>query len=36
MKPEFDFDGVHPNKDGYLVMGKSAAEVIKGVLKVET
>lgn len=35
MKSEFDFDGVHPNKCGYFIMGKVAKKFINGFLKIE-
>lgn len=33
IKPEFDFDGVHPNIDGHKAMAKIAGEVIKEILE---
>lgn len=33
IKPEFDFDGVHPNKEGHKAMAKIAGEVIREILK---
>lgn len=31
IKPEFDFDGVHPSREGYRAMAKAASKVIEEV-----